>query len=77
MLFNSINFILFFVGVVLLYYIIPCNRMRKIVLLFASYYFYACFNVAMLTILLFETLLAYIYGRNEELIKKISKKRYL
>lgn len=77
MLFNSINFILFFVGVVLLYYIIPCNRMRKIVLLFASYYFYACFNVAMLTILLFETLIAYIYGRNEELINKEFKKKIL
>lgn len=62
MLFNSLNFIIFFVAVVVIYYLLPKNGRRKVFLLGASYYFYACFNVAMLAVLLFETALAYVYG---------------
>lgn len=62
MLFNSLNFIIFFVAVVVIYYLLPKNSWRKVFLLGASYYFYACFNVAMLAILLFETVIAYCYG---------------
>lgn len=62
MLFNSLNFIIFFVAVVVLYYLLPKNSWRKVFLLGASYYFYACFNVAMLAVLLFETVLAYGFG---------------
>lgn len=43
MLFNSIDFILFFPAVVLLYYIVP-RKARYIVLLLASYYFYMSWN---------------------------------
>ena len=59
MLFNSLNFIIFFVAVVVIYYLLPKNSWRKVFLLGASYDFYACFNVAMLSVLLFETDLAY------------------
>ena len=62
MLFNSLNFIIFFVAAVVLYYLLPKNSWRKVFLLGASYYFYACFNVAMLAVLLFETVLAYGFG---------------
>ena len=62
MLFNSLNFIIFFVAIVVIYYLLPKNSWRKVFLLGASYYFYACFNVAMLSVLLFETALAYWYG---------------
>lgn len=62
MLFNSLNFIIFFMAVVVIYYLLPKNSWRKVFLLGASYYFYACFNVAMLAVLLFETALAYGYG---------------
>ena len=62
MLFNSLNFIIFFVAVVVIYYLLPKNSWRKVFLLGASYYFYACFNVAMLAVLLFETVLAYGFG---------------
>lgn len=62
MLFNSLNFILFFVAVVVVYYLLPKNSMRKVFFLVASYYFYACFNVSMLAVLLFDTALAYWYG---------------
>lgn len=62
MLFNSLNFIIFQMLVMMIYYLIPQNRMRKVFLLGASWYFYACFNLIMLFILLFETMVAYGYG---------------
>lgn len=62
MLFNSLNFIIFLEAVVVIYYLLPKNTWRKGFLLGASYYFYACFNVAMLAILQFETAIAYCYG---------------
>ena len=63
MLFNCFEFILFGVSVVVIYYLISDNKWRKIFLLVASYYFYACWNVAFLAILLFETLLSYTVPR--------------
>lgn len=62
MLFNSLNFILFLIIVVLIYYLIPQNIFRKVFLLGASYYFYACFDLTMLLILLIVTGVAYAYG---------------
>lgn len=62
MLFNSLNFIIFLAAVVVIYYLLPKNTWRKVFLLGVSYYFYACFNVAMLVVLLFETALAYWFG---------------
>ena len=63
MLFNCFEFILFGVSVVVIYYLISDNKWRKIFLLVASYYFYACWNVTFLAILLFETLLSYTVPR--------------
>ena len=62
MLFNTIDFIVFLIAVVIVYYAIPQNRGRKIFLLLASYYFYACWNVAFLGLLLFDTIVAYSAG---------------
>ena len=59
MLFNSGQFIIFFPAVVLLYYVIPI-RVRHFFLLFASYFFYMCWNVKYSLILLFSTLITYI-----------------
>ena len=74
MLFNSLNFIIFFVAVVVIYYLLPKNSWRKVFLLGASYYFYACFNVAMLAVLLFETVLAYGFGltKNKSVVSLIT-----
>lgn len=66
MLFNSIDFILFFVAVVVLYYAMPTNKTRKLILLLASYYFYANWNVAFLFILLYVTALSYLLGKRLE-----------
>ncbi len=60
MLFNSLNYIFFLIAVMLLYYAIPSDKLRKVFVLAASYYFYACWNVAFLGILLFVTLLSYV-----------------
>lgn len=59
MLFNSLEFIVFFVAIVAIYYLIPNNTTRKVFLLASSYYFYACWNVAFLAILFYETALSY------------------
>ena len=59
MLFNSGKFIIFFPIVVSLYYILPA-RTKHIFLLFASYFFYMCWNVKYSLILLFSTLITYI-----------------
>lgn len=63
MLFNTIDFILFLIAVVIVYYTIPSNKYRKLFLLAASYYFYACWNVAFLGLLLFDTAVSYLAGR--------------
>ena len=72
MLFNSLNFIRFLAIIVIIYYILPKNLWRKVFLLGASYYFYACFDLTMLPILLFVTGVAYAYGRVRE--KQILKR---
>lgn len=66
MLFNSLNFIIFLFAVVIFYYLLPKNTWRKVFLLGASYYFYACFDLTMLPILLAVTGVAYVYGRIRE-----------
>lgn len=72
MLFNTLNFIIFLVVVVIIYYLLPKNNWRKVFLLSASYYFYACFDLTMLPILLVVTGVAYGYGRMRE--KQILKR---
>ncbi len=61
MLFNSLPFILFLPTVVFLYYLIPF-RYRYLLLLFASYFFYASWNVYYLALIIFTTLLDYGLG---------------
>lgn len=63
MLFNTIDFLFFLIVVVIAYYAITTNKCRKLFLLIVSYYFYACWNVAFLGLLLFDTVVAYFAGR--------------
>lgn len=58
MLFNSWQFLIFFPAVALLHFIIP-YRFRWILLLIASYYFYAAWRVEYLTLILASTLIDY------------------
>lgn len=77
MLFNSIDFVIFLITVVIVFYAIPVNKYRKIFLLAASYYFYACWNVAFLGLLVFDTVIAYVAGRMMEGKEKSSQKKIL
>ena len=43
MVFNSVQFLIFFPLVTLLYFVLP-QRVRWVWLLAASYYFYLCWN---------------------------------
>lgn len=61
MLFNSINFFVFFLIILLMYYIIPI-KFRHIWLLISSYYFYMQWNVSYILLLFSSTILTYIAG---------------
>ena len=61
MLFNSINFLIFFPIVTLLYFIIP-HRVRYIWLLIASYYFYMAWNPVYALLMLTSTFITYLSG---------------
>ncbi|TPE43067.1 MBOAT family O-acyltransferase [Pontibacter mangrovi] len=73
MLFNSIEFFIFFPVVVTLYFLLPPNR-RWILLLVASYYFYMSWKAAYAIILVISTLIDYscsrMMGRYEDKAKR-------
>jgi alginate O-acetyltransferase complex protein AlgI len=58
MLFNSIDYLIFFPVVVALYFAIPA-RWRWLLLLLASYYFYMCWKAEYLILILFTTVVDY------------------
>lgn len=62
MLFNSIDFLIFFPVVLILYYAIP-SRFRYLWLLAASYYFYMCWNAEYALLILFSTAVTYTGAR--------------
>ena len=69
MLFNSLDFMIFFPIVVLVYFIIP-RKIRYIWLLVASYYFYMCWNAEYALLMGISTLITYLSGL---LLGKIQK----
>ncbi len=58
MIFNSLEFILFFIVVVALYFSIP-HRVRWVLLLAASYIFYMAWRAELIVLILFSTLVNY------------------
>lgn len=64
MLFNSLNYLLFFPIVVLLYFVIPAKylKVRNLWLLVASYFFYMNWNAAYALLLFGSTLITYLAG---------------
>lgn len=74
MLFNSIQFILFFIVVATLYFIIP-QKTRWIFLLLASYYFYMCWRVEYIFLIIASTLIDYFAGIMMSSIKEKRKRR--
>ena len=70
MIFNSIDFLIYFIVVVTVYFCIP-KKFTWIWLLISSYYFYMYWNIKYLFLILFSTIITYIAGI---LIDKIRKK---
>ena len=62
MLFNSLNFLLFFSIVFTAYWLIPL-RFRWIILLISSYFFYAFWNPIYILLLFFSTITDYLLSR--------------
>lgn len=62
MLFNSLQFMLFFPAVVMIYFLIP-HRYRYIWLLFGSYFFYACQDHSATVLLMISTVITWSAGR--------------
>lgn len=72
MLFNSLDFLIFFPIVVGIYYLIP-RKVRSYWLLAASYYFYMCWNAKYVLLLLFSTVVTFVSGI---LIEKSAEKQW-
>lgn len=78
MLFTTVHFLLFFSVVFLLYWITPSqkNQLRNLILLFAGYFFYACFNWHFLFLLIAYTIGFYVLGKLIDRSVKESVKKY-
>ena len=78
MLFNSVDFLLFFPLVTAAYFLLP-HRVRWVWLLAASYYFYMCWNAKYAVLIALSTLITYagglLIGRAEETADKVRRIR--
>lgn len=72
MLFNTMQYLLFLIVVVLVYYICP-KRLRHIWLLIASYFFYMQWNAVYIVLLFLSTLLTYGCARIIDRIRTLEK----
>lgn len=77
MLFNSFSFLVFLPIVFALYWLAGPGRLRmqNILLLLASYFFYACWDWRFLFLLLFSTLLDYYTGLKMEMTVQPNRRR--
>lgn len=62
MLFNSFDFIIFLPIVFIIYWILP-HKIRWILLLASSYYFYMSWNVKYILLIFFTTVISYVAAR--------------
>ena len=69
MLFNSLQFIIFFPIVAVAYYVLP-QKLRNLWLLLASYFFYMCWNVRYALLLFASTAITYLGGLALERLKQ-------
>lgn len=70
--FNSLDFLIFFPIVVLIYFVIP-KKIKNFWLLIASYYFYMCWNAKYIVLIVFSTIVTYLSGVIMEKIKNSDK----
>ena len=76
MLFNSLNFAIFFPCVFLLYWLLP-SRFRIYILFISSYYFYMSWNAKYVILILFTTIVSYTAAILLERCKTQSAKRFI
>lgn len=74
MLFNSIEFLIFFIFVVIMYYVVN-YKYRYLILLGASYVFYSFSGLKYLSILLIVTIISYFSGYLINIVKNINYKK--
>lgn len=70
MQFNSIDFLIFFPIVLLIYFVLPA-KVRYIWLLVSSYYFYMCWNPVYSILIALSTVITYLCGMGLDHIKNI------
>ena len=61
MLFNSLQYVLFLPAVVGLYFLLP-HRLRWVLLLISSYFFYMCWNVSYAALIAISTVVTFMSG---------------
>lgn len=76
MLFNSLQFVYFFVTIVGLYYLLV-HRYRWILLLAGSYYFYMCWNAEYVFLIMLSTCIDYLAARGMAVATSLTRKRAL
>jgi len=78
MLFNSLNFAIFLPIVFILYWFATKGnlRLQNILLIIASYFFYACWDWRFLLLLIFSTLLDYYSGTQIDRAESQSNKKF-
>ena len=74
MLFNSLQFLIFFPIVVTIFFLLPQKR-RWILLLIASYYFYMCWKLEYIVLIIISTLIDYFVAQKMDKIKEKAKKK--
>lgn len=74
MLFNSVDFLIFFPIVTLVYFVIP-KKLRYIWLLISSYYFYMCWSVKYVLLLMFSTITTWFAGHLVHKAKSVRNKK--
>lgn len=78
MLFNSASFLIFFPLIFVLYWFVTQRNLmlQNLMLMAASYYFYACWDWRFLFLLIFSTLLDYFTGLQMDRYSDQKKKRF-
>ncbi len=76
MLFNSIDFWIFFPAVTLVYAVVP-RKLRCLWLLIASYYFYMCWNIKYAALIAISTIVTYAAGLLIEKLESRVAKRWV
>ena len=74
MLFNSLQFSLFFLIVVTVYFSLP-HRFRWVLLLASSYYFYMCWKPEYVILIMFSTMIDYFASRRMSIHPELKRRR--